>query len=436
MKKFILLLFVSVNSFSQSLYFPPLIGPQWDTISPLSLGWCPDKIDTLIDFLGQKNTKAFIVLQDGKIAIEKYYGTFTKDSIWYWASAGKSLAGFLTGIAQEEGLLNISDSTSKYLGAGWTACTPAQEGAITIRNQLTMTTGLDDGVPDSDCTIDSCLVYLSQPGTRWAYHNAPYTLLHNVVANAAGISFNAFTQSRVASHTGMAGLWFTTAYNDIYYSTARTMARFGLTILNNGIWNGDTLLHDTTYFNQMKNTSQNLNQSYGYLWWLNGKSSFMVPGLQFVFPGYLVPSAPADMFAALGKNDQKIHVVPSKNLVVIRMGNAADSSLAAITNFDDEIWQKLNDVFCSVGISEDSFDKEVKIYPNPSVQEFIVSGIKFKVGDEVNLLDLNGRANYRSILRIETSEINISAHELNNGIYFLEIKNSNSVFRKKIVVLH
>lgn len=49
----------------------------------------------------------------------------------------------------------------------------------------------------------------------------------------------------------------------------------------------------------------------------------MVPTVQTVFSGMLIPNAPTDMYSALGKNDQKIYVVPSQNLVVIRMGNAA-----------------------------------------------------------------------------------------------------------------
>ena len=83
----------------QSLYFPPIGPGAWDTISPASLGWCPDRIDSLIDFVGSRNSKAFIILQDGKIVIEHYYGTFTQDSLWYWASAGKTLTAMLTGIA-------------------------------------------------------------------------------------------------------------------------------------------------------------------------------------------------------------------------------------------------------------------------------------------------------------------------------------------------
>ena len=79
-----------------------------------------------------------------------------------------------------------------------------------------------------------------------------------------------------------------------------------------------------------------------YFWWLNGKSSYHLPGSQFEFQGELIPSAPADMYAALGKNDQKIYVVPSKKLVVIRMGDSADGSNFGLSDFDDVLWQKIS----------------------------------------------------------------------------------------------
>ena len=50
------------------------------------------------------------------------------------------------------------------------------------------------------------------------------------------------------------------------------------------------------------------------------------------------------MFMALGKNDQKIYVVPSRKLVIIRMGNTADETNFALSNFDDVLWQKINTV--------------------------------------------------------------------------------------------
>src|SRR6478736_2731994 len=89
-------IFVSIQAKSQSLYFPPLTNNTWDTIAPASLGWCQPAIDSLYSYLEQTNTKAFMILKDGKIVLEKYFGNYTVDSIHYWASAGKSLIGMLT----------------------------------------------------------------------------------------------------------------------------------------------------------------------------------------------------------------------------------------------------------------------------------------------------------------------------------------------------
>ncbi|MEO6830643.1 MAG: serine hydrolase domain-containing protein, partial [Chitinophagaceae bacterium] len=161
-----------------TLYFPPTTGNVWDTTSLTSLGWCQDKMDSLINYLGAHHTKAFILLKDGKIVTEHYFGTFTVDSAWQWNSAGKSLTGFLIGLAQEQGYLNIHDSLPKYLHHGFSLCSTAAEDSIRLWNQLTMTTGFDDNGAngtESHCTDDTCLICIAAPGTRWAYHNAPYT---------------------------------------------------------------------------------------------------------------------------------------------------------------------------------------------------------------------------------------------------------------------
>jgi CubicO group peptidase (beta-lactamase class C family) len=142
----------------------------------------------------------------------------------------------------------------------------------------------------------------------------------------------------------MTGLWINTGYLNIYYSNARSMAKFGLLMLNKGKWDQTALMTDSNYFNSMVNTSQNLNLSYGYLWWLNGKTSHMLPQTQIVFNGNLTPNAPADMFAALGKNDQKIYIVPSQKLVVIRMGESAGNVQLALSSFDSELWGKLKPI--------------------------------------------------------------------------------------------
>ncbi len=336
---------VSINGKSQPTYFPPLVGNSWDTLSPSSLGWCTGRVDSLYTFLAQQNSKAFIVLKDGKIVLEKYFGSFTQDSLWYWASAGKTLTSFLVGKAQEQGYLSLADTSSKYLGAGWTSCTRQQEDSISIRHQLTMTTGLDDGVPDNHCTDPPCLIYKAPAGSRWAYHNAPYTLLETVLTEATGQNINAYTQSALKTRTGITGAWLTVGFNNVYYSKPRSMARFGLFIQNNCIWNNDTLLRDTAYISDMKNISQTLNYAYGYLWWLNGNGSYMVPGSQLVLPGSYAPAAPADMYAAIGKNGQIVSIAPSKGLVVVRMGEADEGDVPFL--LCNSIWERLNYVMCN-----------------------------------------------------------------------------------------
>ena len=58
-----------------------------ETKSPESLGWKMNYVDSLYRFLEGENTKAFIVLKDGKIVLEKYFGTFTADIILIFAPA-------------------------------------------------------------------------------------------------------------------------------------------------------------------------------------------------------------------------------------------------------------------------------------------------------------------------------------------------------------
>jgi CubicO group peptidase (beta-lactamase class C family) len=328
-----------------AIYFPPT-GTTWETATPASLGWNEAAIPDLKAFLGTSSTRALIVLKDGKIVIEEYLGTqlaggtFGVTSNWYWASAGKTLTSSLVGIASGAGKINLDNKTSDYLGVGWSSLTTPQENLITVRHQLTMTTGLDDGVVDNDCTDKPCLVYKGDAGSRWAYHNAPYTLLDGVVTAGTGLSLTNYFNAQLRDQIGMDGFYAKSGFNNVFYSTPRSMARFGLLLLNKGVWMDKTII-PSSYLLSMITTSQQFNSSYGYLTWLNGKASYMVPGSQALFPLSLAPNAPNDMYAAMGKNGQIINVVPSKNIVVIRMGDVPDTSLVPFL-FQNDLWVKLN----------------------------------------------------------------------------------------------
>lgn len=353
---------VSITVHAQSLYFPPLSG-TWETVSPSSLNWCNDRIDSLVEFVGNTNGKALIILKDGRIALEKYYGNFTADSLWYWASAGKTVTSVLVGMAQEEGLMDITKPSATYLGYGWSSCTKQQEEMITVRHHLTMTTGIGFARDNDDCKDPACLTYRAEPGTIWDYHNAAYLLLQDMVAKASGITYQQYYTRKLGVKLGMGGIW----YNGTLFSKPLAMARFGLMLLAGGIWNGDTIIRDRVYEEAMRSTSQNLNKSYGYLFWLNGKGSFMQPSIPLVYKTDLVPSAPTDMYAGMGKNDQRVYVVPSKGLVVVRMGDKATEALPAISGFDDDLWKRINALPCgSTSVSDESIHVHGSVWPNPT----------------------------------------------------------------------
>ena len=316
---------------AQDLYFPPAAGDDWAAVSPAEAGYCPEGLDALDSLLAATNSKAFLLLKDGRIVHERYFDDFTRDSLWVWNSAAKSLTASIVGVAAAEGLLDLDAATSTYLGTGWTSLPPEREAAITVRHQLTMTTGLDEDVDDFYCTEPACLAYRAAPGTRWAYHNGPYTLLVDVVEAAADNGINGYLRRRILDPTGMRGLFREVGFNQRFISRPRDMARFGLLLLGGGTWDGATVL-DADYVRAMTTPSQALNPAYGYLWWLNGQDTYRLPGSQASFPGPLAASAPDDAFAALGKDGQVMMVSPSRGEVWVRMGERPTDRGAFVPN--------------------------------------------------------------------------------------------------------
>lgn len=433
-KKFILLciVFAGFAVKAQSLYFPPLTGNAWDSIVPASIGYCQPRIDSLYNYLQANHTKSFLILKNGKRVLEKYFGTYTQDSLFYWASASKSLAGFITGIAQQKGFININNPVSQYLGNGWSDETVQKENLVTVKHLLSMSGGLDDA-PPSPCTNEdtakACLIYKADAGTRWSYHTGAYKKVQDVVSHAAGQNYNIITNNWVKTHIGMSGTWF----QQTYYSKARDMARFGLLSLNKGIWSADTLLKDSLYFKDMISTSQSFNLSYGYLWWLNGKASCMVPGYQTVFPVTLVPNAPANMYCALGKNDQKIYVVPGQDLVIIRQGNAAGANSLALSDFDNVLWDYINKLTCTTTGFKNNLTAQYRMYPNPANERLTIedpaSGIQ-----SIRICDLFGKTMLLSDHDSKTGRHDIDLSALAGGVYLIELEDADgNKVRHKLV---
>jgi len=407
-----ILLLLFLNSLFAQLYFPTS-NESWETISPAELNWCVEYESELDNFLDTTDTKAFIILKDGKLAYEKYFNGFARDSVWYWASAAKSLTSVLVGIAQENNKLQITDKTSKYLGENWTALDKEKEDLITIYHQLSMTTGLDESTnPNEDKSPDK-LTYKADAGNRWYYYNVPYLLLHDVLEKAYNQNINIITNQVLKNKIGMQGLWF----DNLFISKALDAARFGLLIMNDGVWKEEKIYNkDLSYYSEMINSSQSLNPAYGYLWWLNGKDNYLQPGIEFEFQGPIIPSAPKNMFMAAGKNDQRIYIDRSNGLVIVRFGDPGDEVALAISGYDEKLWQKVNNLICNT----------TKVENLPTSYHFENDLIIFNSKVEYVIYDLQGRIlDYGNSTYLDTRRY--------KGMYLLKVSDNSNTYLIKVI---
>jgi len=317
---------------AQGLYFPPSDG-AWETVDPSSVGWDPRGLQDALRVAADRGSSGVVILHRGRILAEAYWEpkdppplyrpmqggkTPEGEPIEDVASAQKSIVAALIGIAVDRGIVALDDPVSKYLGAGWSEASEADEGRITIRHLLTMTSGLAE-----DLTVRA------PPGTQWLYNTPAYHNLMPVLEAATGMDRDAITAGWLTRKIGMRNSsWTRREFADPrigwgFNTTARELARFGLLILAGGNWAGERVLGSAAYQHDMLSPSQTLNPSYGFLWWLNGQASVVSSSARATrSDGPLIPTAPPDLVAMMGAQDRKVYVVPSLDLVVARIGAA------------------------------------------------------------------------------------------------------------------
>jgi CubicO group peptidase (beta-lactamase class C family) len=310
------------------MYFPTDNVTAWETVEAAKLGWRENYLQQAIDYAKQKNSYSLLILYKGRIVSENYWLDSNQESQHPVESVSKSMMSFQLGILQEEGKLKITEPVSSYIGDGWSKAPLKKEKQITLEHLMTMTSGLDYE-----------LNYLSDPGEIWYYSHAAFTTLFKVVEAVTEQSFeevfeqNLFSKIQSSNYT-----WHGT---DLAM-TARDMARFGLLIQNNGMWNKQKLLQDDGYFQEMLSSSQTLQKAYGYLWWLNGQSDYIdKAGEDQVIPGPIYPAMPGDAKLAMGHFDQRIEVIPSLDLIIIRQGGDTGLPELGEQSFDNEFWTLL-----------------------------------------------------------------------------------------------
>lgn len=306
--------------------------------------------------LGQ--TRALVVIKGGKIIYEKYSKGFDKDSKLISWSIGKSIFSGIMGVALEQKKVSLDEPINDpHFKAG------DKRRAITYRQALTMTDGLawreEDAknIINNDAAImlygkgkENTVAYVTEKkskhdaGTYWNYSTGATNLA------AAGLSrkiskrtvndpygkakFRTYIYNEFFHKIGMnqTAAEFDASGNlqagSFFYATARDYAKFALLFLREGVWEGQRILPQG-YVDMVRTPVNAENaQNYGMQWWLNRQQKH-----QFL------PKSPTDTFLARGNEGQIIAIVPSKDLIVLRLGlsNSEKGWDSVHKNIDDII---------------------------------------------------------------------------------------------------
>ncbi|WP_066798616.1 serine hydrolase domain-containing protein [Sphingomonas soli] len=302
---------------------------------------------TLLAYLRDQNSTGFLVVQDGRILVEKNWdppagdrqfplfvhgraanGALLEDV----ASQQKSFVAVLAAIAVDKGLIRIEQPVSAYLGRGWSKATPDQEAKIRVLDLLQMSSGLDERFG-----------YAAPVGASFFYNTPVYAVCKRILAAAAGQPLEVITRDWLTGPAGMNDTaWRTRPAamagigNDTgLVTTPRDTAVFGQLILANGVAkNGQRIVSESGLRAMFERAPTN--PAYGRLWWLNG-GDYRIGALGGRQPGPLVAAAPADMVAAFGALTRRLYIVRSRKMVVVRTGAAAPDP-----GFDQQLWLRLN----------------------------------------------------------------------------------------------
>lgn len=305
-------------------------------------------MQAVLDYVEGQKTTGFLVIRDRKTVVERnwpvpadaarFRATFAYETaddgalLEDVASQQKSFVAVLAAIAVDKGLLDLETPVSDHVGAGWSKASPEQERAIRVVHLLTMCSGLDEK-----------LGYVAPAGSVFFYNTPAYAVTKRVLAAAAKQPLETITHDWLAAPAGMTNTAWRrrpVTVGDVGNPTGlvtspRDVARFGQLVLDGGRGaDGKRIVSEAGLKAMFAHTPTN--PAYGRLWWLNG-SAYTIRPLANRTDGPLIPAAPADLVAALGALDRKLYVVPSRKLVVVRMGQAAPDKA-----FDQALWLRLS----------------------------------------------------------------------------------------------
>mgnify|MGYP003640461591 CR=1 FL=1 len=278
-------------------------------------------------------TRAVLVVHEGKLIAERYAEGTTRETPLLGWSMSKSVTAALVGLLVKEGKLDVMQPAPV---AEWQGPEDPR-AAITLDMLLRMSDGLDYSEDYAGPFADVLhMLYLSDdfggytasrtlafpPDTHWNYSSGTANLVSRIVREAVGgtqSDYLNFPREALFKPLGMASALMepdpsgTLVGSSYTYATARDWARFGQLYLQDGVWKGERLLPEGWVAYNSTPTSDAPRGNYGAHWWLNagvGEKGENPP----------MPTAPRDLFFASGHEGQFVIVVPSRNMVIVRLG--------------------------------------------------------------------------------------------------------------------
>lgn len=274
--------------------------------------------------------KAVVIVKNGRIVAEKYASGYTPDTPLPSFSVAKSVTNALVGVLVRQGKLRVDAPApvAEWRGAG------DPRGAITLDNLIRMASGLDLEESGSGFDPVSRMLYLERdmaayakagtlsgpPGARFEYTSANTLILADIVRRAIGggqADYVRFAQDELFSPTGMRRVTMefdgagTQVASTAILAPARDWARFGQLFLDDGVAaDGHRVLPEGWVAYSRTAT---LGSSYGAGFWTNESPD--------PFAARRVKSGmPRDTFFASGNRGQRIYIIPSERMVVVRLG--------------------------------------------------------------------------------------------------------------------
>ena len=272
-------------------------------------------------------TRGIVVLKDGELVAEQYAAGFDAATPQLGWSMTKSLTNLLVGRLVAKGEVSLDDD---HLRPEWTD----GRASITVRDLLQMTSGLQwDETYDLGTPITRML-YLEpdmggyvaslplahEPGTHLQYSSGSTTLLCSVLAPERGGAD--WPRQELFALLGLASMTLepdgagTPVCGSYAWATPRDWAAVGQFALADGVWNGERLLPEDWMANSVLAIDVDSEEDgYALSWWANQRADGT---LRF-------PELPADTYWASGHDGQRLTIIGSERLVVVRMGFTPDA---------------------------------------------------------------------------------------------------------------